>query len=172
MERPLTPRFEADRIASRVSDVAARLDAEFGEDPVLLISVLKGSAFFLSDLARSMRAPLACEYISVRRDEGPAEILHIDFSTGFQVRDRPVVLLKDVVNTGVIETYLSEQLRAAGARLVRIAAIVDKPIERRTDLAVDYALFTSETGTFVGYGMDLGGRHGNLPYVAEAPAEQ
>jgi hypoxanthine phosphoribosyltransferase len=82
------------------------------------------------------------------------------------------VLLKDVVNTGVIETYLSDQLRGGGAESVRIAAIVDKPHERKTDLAVDYALFTSEGGTFVGYGMEHRGRWGNLPYVGEIPAGQ
>ena len=119
-----------------------------------------------------MQAPLALEYISVRRVEGSSEILQIDFATGFDVAGKPVVLLKDVVNTGVIETYLSDQLRAGGVESVRIAAIIDKPHERKTDLAVDYPLFTSEGGTFVGYGMEYRGRYGSLPYVAEIATGQ
>jgi hypoxanthine phosphoribosyltransferase len=167
----LERRFEAERIAARIAEVARRLDEDFRDRPPVLLSILKGAAFFAADLSRQMKAALTLEYISVRRGEG-SEILQIDFATGFSVAGRPVVLLKDVVNTGVIETYLSDQLRGSGVESVRIAAIVDKPHERKTDLAVDYPLFTSEGGTFVGYGMEYRGRFGNLPYVAEISAEQ
>jgi len=164
-------RFEADRIAARIGEVARRLDEDFRDRPLVLLAILKGAALFAADLSRRLTVPLTLEYISVRRAEG-SEILQIDFATGFEITGRPVVLSKDVVNTGVIETYLSDQLRGGGAESVRIAAIVDKPHERKTDLAVDYALFTSEGGTFVGYGMEHRGRWGNLPYVGEIPAGQ
>src|SRR4029077_4553293 len=146
-----------------------RLDEDFQGRPVVLLSILKGAALFTADLARQVRTPAALEYISVRRAEGD-EILQIDFATQFDLAGKAVVLLKDVVNTGVIETYLSDQLRGSGVESVRIAAIVDKPHERKTDLAVDYPLFTSEGGTFVGYGMEYHGRWGHLPYVGEIPA--
>ena len=164
-------RFEADRIAARVAEIARRLDEDFRGRSLVLLSILKGAAFFAADLSRRLTIPLRLEYISVRRAEGE-EILQIDFATGFDVAGRAVVLVKDVVNTGVIETYLSDQLRGGGAESVRIAAIVDKPHERKTDLAVDYALFTSEGGTFLGYGMEYRGGFGNLPFVAEiAPGQ-
>jgi hypoxanthine phosphoribosyltransferase len=164
-------RFEAERIAARVAEVARRLDEDFQGRPVVLLSILKGAALFTADLARQVRTPAALEYISVRRAEGD-EILQIDFATKFDLSGKAVVLLKDVVNTGVIETYLSDQLRGSGVESVRIAAIVDKPHERRTDLTVDYPLFTSEGGTFVGYGMEYKGLYGNLPYVAEIASGQ
>ena len=164
-------RFEAERIAARVAEVAKRLDDDFRGRPVVLLSILKGAALFTADLARQVRTPAALEYISVRRAEGD-EILQIDFATKFDLAGKAVVLLKDVVNTGVIETYLSDQLRGSGVESVRIAAIVDKPHERRTDLTVDYPLFTSEGGTFVGYGMEYRGLYGNLPYVAEIASGQ
>jgi len=168
----LERRFEAERIAARIGEVARRLDEDFRDRSVVLLSILKGGAFFAADLARRMQTALALEYINVRRAEGTDEILQIDFATGFDVAGKPVVLLKDVVNTGVIETYLSTQLNAGGVESVRIAAIIDKPHERKTDLAVDYPLFTSEGGTFVGYGMEYRGRYGNLPYVAEIASGQ
>ena len=164
-------RFEAERIAARVAEVAKRLDDDFRGRPVVLLSILKGAALFTADLARQIRTPAALEYISVRRAEGD-EILQIDFATKFDLSGKAVVLLKDVVNTGVIETYLSDQFRGGGVESVRIAAIVDKPHERRTDLTVDYPLFTSEGGTFVGYGMEYKGLYGNLPYVAEIASGQ
>src|SRR5690242_19081006 len=117
METPaFEKRFDADRIAARVEEVARRLDEDFRDDPVVLLSILKGAAFFAADLARRMRSGISIEYISVRRAEGSDPILQIDFVTGFSLRGRPVVLLKDVVNTVVIETYLSDQLRAAGVQ--------------------------------------------------------
>ena len=164
-------RFEAERIAARIAEVARRLDEDFRGRPVVLLSILKGAALFTADLARQIRTPAALEYISVRRAEGE-EILQIDFATKFDLSGKAVVLLKDVVNTGVIETYLSDQFRGGGVESVRIAAIVDKPHERRTDLTVDYPLFTSEGGTFVGYGMEYKGLYGNLPYVAEIASGQ
>jgi hypoxanthine phosphoribosyltransferase len=168
---PFERRFEVERIAARIAEVARRLDEDFRDEPLVILSILKGAAFFAADLARQMRTPVSLEYINVRRAEGD-EILQIDFATGFDVTGKPVVLLKDVVNTGVIETYLSDQLRGGGVRSIRFAAIVDKPHERKTDLAVDYPLFTSEGGTFVGYGMEYRGRYASLPYVAEVSPGQ
>lgn len=165
-------RFDADRIAARVAEVAKRLDEDFRNQGAVLLSILKGAAFFGADLARRMSSPVSVEYVSVRRAEASDEILQIDFQTGFTLAGRPVVLLKDVVNTGVIETYLSDQLHATGVGTLKIAAIVDKPHERKTDLSVDYPLFTSDGGTFVGYGMEYQGRYGNLPYVAEIAGGQ
>jgi hypoxanthine phosphoribosyltransferase len=165
-------RFDAAAISARVSEIAGRIDADFRGRALVLLSILKGGALLSADLSRRLATPLSLEYINVRRAGGEDEILQIDFATGFDAAGKPVVLVKDVVNTGVIETYLSDQLRGRGVESIRIAAIIDKPHERKTELSVDYPLFTSQGGTFVGYGMEYKGRFGNLPYVAEIPAGQ
>ena len=163
----LEKRFESDRIAARVGEVATELDRRYRDQPLALVCVLKGAAFFLADLARRMRIPVACEYISVRREEAGGEILQIDFSTDFQATGRPIVLLKDVVYSGVVESYLAEHLRAKGAASVDLAAIIDKPRERKVAVSVDYPLFSAEAGLFAGYGMAHAGEWANLPYLAE-----
>jgi hypoxanthine phosphoribosyltransferase len=165
-------RHDAASIAARVAKVAAKLDKELAGQPLALLGVLKGSSFFLSDLARQMTNPVTCEFINVRRAEGSDEIVQIDFATGFTVRDRPVLLLKDVVSFGVIENYLIDHLRDDGAAGVRLAAIVDKPRDRRAEIAVDHSLFQGDAGILVGYGMDYHGRFAQLPYIAEVFAEQ
>lgn len=167
----LEPRWEAERIAARIAEIAAAIDEERRDVPLVLIGILKGASFFLADLARRVSSPVGCEYINVRREGGSDEILQIDFFTGFSVAGRSLLLLKDVVNTGVIETYLIEQLRAEGAAEVRLAAIVDKRAERTTAIRADFALFTAERGVFAGYGMEYGGHFGNLPYVAEVAGD-
>lgn len=167
----LEPRYDPEQIAGRVREVAAELDRDFSANPPALVSVLKGSSFLLADLARKMTVPLACEFIAVSRQEGSDTILQIDFATGFPIANRPVVLLKDIVHSGVLESYLMTQIAAAGASIVRLVSIVDKEPERTTDLKVDYTLFSAERGRFVGYGMDQGGRYAHLPYIAEVYAE-
>ncbi len=159
-------RYQADQIARRVSEVASLLCNEFPRGDLVLISILKGSSFFLGDLARCMAVPVACEYISVRREQG-SQVLQIDFRTDFDIQGRPALLLKDVVSTGVIENYLIGHLRSQGASLVRLASIIDRTDQRTTDVVVDYSLFAVPGGLFAGYGMEYQGRHAQLPYIAE-----
>lgn len=170
-EGRLERRYDAGEIAARVAEVAAELDRKFRDQPVALIGVLKGAAFFLADLSRRMAIPAACEYISVRREEG-GDILQIDFTSDFAAAGRPIVLLKDVVYSGVVETYLIDHLRAQGAGSIALAAILDKPRERKAPVTVDFPLFTTEGGTFAGYGMACGGRWANLPYLGEVVGGQ
>jgi hypoxanthine phosphoribosyltransferase len=163
----LERRYEADAIAARVAEVAAALDRDFGNRHLVLISILKGSSFLLADLARRIDSPVACEYISVRREEDSDQVLQIDFRTEFAMGTRPILLLKDVVGTGVIESYLIDHLEAQGASSIKLAAIIDKPEERTTDVVVDYPLFSAPHGVFAGYGMEFQGRHAQLPYIVE-----
>jgi hypoxanthine phosphoribosyltransferase len=162
----LETRYEADRITGRVRELAAHLDGLYANDPPVLVAVLKGASFLLADVARQMNGPLACEYIAVSR-QAEAEILQIDFATAFPIANRSIVLLKDVVHTGVVETYLMTHLTAAGAASIRLVSIVDKKPDRTTDVVVDFALFSSDRGRFVGYGMEHAGRYAHLPYIAE-----
>jgi hypoxanthine phosphoribosyltransferase len=161
----LETRWDAASIRDRVVQVAEAIDRSPERDGLVLVSVLKGASFFLADLARRLHTPAGCEYISVRR--GGNEILQIDFSTDFSVQGRPVLLLKDVVHSGVIETYLAEKLDEGGAASVRVAAIIDKPQDRRTPVAVEHALFSAATGVFAGYGMEYEGRHSQRPDIVE-----
>jgi hypoxanthine phosphoribosyltransferase len=169
----LERRYEARLIAERVEAVAGAIDRDVRDRPLMLVSILKGSAFFMADLARKMRGPFSCEFLHVRRVEGAHDILQIDFTTGFAVRGKHVILLKDVVHTGVIETYLTDHLRGDEAASLRLAAIVDKPLNRKTNVSVDFSLFSSESDAlYAGYGMEHEGLHAHLPDIHEVVAEQ
>lgn len=162
--------FSAEEIHRRVRELGQRLDRELPGDP-LLVSLLGGSVIFLADLVRAIPRPVRYEFIHVEATgsgEGPRS-LH--FPVPFAVAGESVVLLKDVVTTGITEVYLVDQLRNQGAREVKLAALVDIPGERRTDVEPDYAVLTAERpGRLVGYGLKHRGRHGNLPYVGRLAA--
>lgn len=167
MTAPITVVHDEAEIRRRVAELGRRLDSELaGQDP-LVLSLIGGSLMLLADLLRAVEAPLRfelihVEYAAANRDD----TLLIHFPMPVDVAGQSVLLLKDVVTTGVIETYLGNELRERGARAVRLAALIDVPSERKTELAVDFALFTEERpGSFVGYGLKRHGRHGNLPFL-------
>ncbi len=166
-----SPKYHAEEIERRVDDIARRIATDYRGRELVLVAILKGAIFFLSDLSRKLTVPHRFEFINVvRREGGGHESTEIDFTTPLAIEGRHVVILKDVVNTGVIETYLTEQLQNDRPVSIRFAAIADKPQERRSSVLVDYSLFTvAEEGHLVGYGMEHDGAYAHLPYVALLP---
>ena len=168
-EQPnLILRHTEQEIASRVGEIAQRVTRDYEDRPLVLLSLLKGSALFLADLCRRIPRAHGYEFINVtRRDIEGKESVEIDFSTPLSLAGKEVVVLKDVVNTGVIETYLMNQLRGDDPASIRFAAIVDRPHERRSSILVDYVLFSStDRDHLVGYGMEYNGLYGHLPHIA------
>lgn len=166
-ELHIEPVFTRDEIARRIFDLGERLAAELPPDP-LLVSLLGGSVIFLADLVRAIDRPLRYEFIHVDSSGGGDgdSPLDLHYPIPFSVAGDSVLLLKDVVHSGVTETYLIEQLRDQGAEQVRLAALIDIPGERKTALETDYRVFDAErSGKLVGYGLKHDGGHGNLPFI-------
>jgi hypoxanthine phosphoribosyltransferase len=169
----LERRYESRLIADRVEAVAGAIDRDFKDRPLAVVSILKGAAVFMADLTRKMKGPFACEYLHVRRAAADGDIMQIDFTTGFSVKGRHVLLLKDVVHTGITENYLMEHLTDGGAASLRLAAIIDRPLDRKANVPVDFSLFSSESEElYAGYGMEHDGLHAHLPDIYEVLAEQ
>lgn len=161
--------FSASRIARRVTRLAKEIRKDAGRKPVFIIGILKGTAVFLSDLLRRIEGDVAYGFIDEIRDMSDTQIaqaLEIDFLSHFEISGRQVYLLKDVVSTGVIESYLLGQLRQHNPADLKLVALLDRPALRTIDLKVDYTAFEVDDGVFVGYGLELDGVHGNLPFIA------
>jgi hypoxanthine phosphoribosyltransferase len=159
--------FDADTVRANVRDLGRRLGEELsGEDP-LLVALLGGSVIFLADLVRAVETPVRFEFIQVGSGEGSDPgVVEIRYPLPLDIAGQSVVVLKDVVTSGITEPYLEQQLRDHGAREVRFAALIDIPDERKTAFEVSYAAFrTGRQGLLVGYGLKHERRWGNLPYV-------
>jgi hypoxanthine phosphoribosyltransferase len=162
------PVFTAEAIAARVSELAAAIRADSGNEEVFFLCILKGASIFLADLLRSVTGDVSYGFIDVIRDaEGnsTADALEIDFLSFTDIRGRHVFVLKDVVNTGVIENYLLSQLRQHAPASLRLVALLDRPDSRTVDVTADFSAFTITDGTFAGYGLEHQRRFGNLPYI-------
>ncbi len=160
--------YDAQTIEKKVSSLGQRLEADHADSDPLLISIVGGSVVFLADLVRSIKKPIRYEFVQVHYSSSSraGEILEIHYPISLAVERQPLVVVKDVVTTGVIENYLTNQFLQRGAQQVRFAALIDVPEERKSDFSPDYGLFTPKrAGTFVGYGLKVDGRYGNLPYL-------
>ena len=160
--------YDAVTIEKKVAALGQRLQTDYaGRDPVL-VSILGGSVVFLADLLRAVQMPIRYETVQVQYSSSDTEdsVLEIQFPIPLTVQDQSLNVLKDVIATGVTETYLASQFQELGARDVRFVALIDLPEQRKSDIGVDYQLFTpKKSGVFVGYGLKLDGRYGSLPYL-------
>ncbi len=158
--------YTAEEIEARVSELAARITEDYSGRDVALVGILKGAAFLLADLARHIRMPLHFEFVDVTASRGErGEVVSLTYATHFNLKGRHVLILKDVLHTGVTENYLITHLTQLEPASIDILALVDKPQLRSVNLAARYSLFTDiPEGYLVGYG--LGGdsdEHVNRP---------
>ncbi len=160
--------FDEDTIKRRIKEVGAQIRQSAGDGDLLLIGILKGSSVFLADLVRAIPGRVHYEWVNVIYDVTDTEIAEateIDFLTQFPMDDQRVFVLKDIVTSGVIETYLLTQFRERRPASMRLVALIDCPEARTVELECDFPVFTSDRGRFVGYGLEFERESGNLPYV-------
>jgi hypoxanthine phosphoribosyltransferase len=162
-------RFSRRQIAGRIARLGKTIRKDAGKgSAIFLIGILNGTAVFLSDLLRAIPGEVGYSFIDVIRDMSDTEIaeaMQIDFLSHVDIKDRNVYVIKDVVSTGVIETWLLGQLRQHGPASLKLVALLDRADLRTVDLRVDYALFEAHGADYVGYGLERGGRFGNLPFI-------
>jgi len=155
-------------IQRRVRDIAADIARDHPQG-VHLIAVLKGAFVFLSDLARALTVPCSLDFMAVSSygkstsSSGQVQLLK-DLESGLEGRD--VVIVEDIVDTGLTLSYLQEILRARSPRSLRTACLLSKPSRRQTDVKVEYVGFTIEDKFVIGYGLDFAEQYRNLPYIA------
>jgi hypoxanthine phosphoribosyltransferase len=157
----------ADAIARRVHELAADVRRDH-PDGVHLVCVLKGAFVFTADLARAIGDRTTIDFMAVSSygngsvSSGQVQVLK-DLSSGIEGRD--VVIVEDIVDTGLTLTYLQNILRARSPRYLRTACLLSKPSRRKVDVQVDYVGFTIEDRFVVGYGLDFAEQHRTLPFI-------
>jgi hypoxanthine phosphoribosyltransferase len=156
------------QIQKRVAELAAEIRRDCPDD-VHLVAVLKGAFMFLSDLVRHMSGAVTLDFMAVssyakaKSSSGEVRMLK-DLDSGLAGRN--VIIVEDIVDTGLTLTYLQEILRARDPRSLRTACLLSKPSRRQVDVAVEYVGFTIEDRFVVGYGLDYAEQYRNLPHIA------
>jgi hypoxanthine phosphoribosyltransferase len=160
------------QVRARVKELAAQIRRDF-PDGLHLIAVLKGAFVFLSDLVRHMDGDVSLDFMAVSSyakgttTSGEVRLLK-DLDTTLDGRN--VVIVEDIVDTGLTLTYLQEILRARGPKALRTACLLSKPSRRQVDVKVEYIGFEIEDRFVVGYGLDYAEQYRNLPYIGVVSA--
>jgi hypoxanthine phosphoribosyltransferase len=157
------------QIRERIVELAEEIRRDHGPGtPIHFVAVLKGAFIFLADLVRQMKGEVTCDFIALSsygagtQSSGEVRLLK-DLDRGLEGRD--VVIVEDIVDTGLTLAYLQEILRAREPHSLRTACLLSKPSRRKVDVSVDYVGFTIEDRFVVGYGLDVDERYRHLPDI-------
>ena len=159
----------ADRLQGRVTELAEAVSADYAGNDLVVIGVLKGAIFFIADLVRQLTVPCELDFMAVSsygsstHSSGVVRILKdLDAS----IAGRHVLLVEDVVDSGLTISYLMKNLASREPASLEICALLTKPGHRRLSLPTRYVGFELPDVFVIGYGLDHGERHRNLPYIA------
>ena len=155
-------------IASRVAEIAHAISNDYKDRDLILIGILKGAFVFLADLIRHISIPVKVDFMCVSsygRSTSSSGRVKIIKDVDLDLKNKDVVIVEDIVDTGITLTHLVAHLKSSGAASVRICALIDKQERRQTEIVADYVCHSVEKGFLVGYGLDYAEFHRNLPEV-------
>jgi hypoxanthine phosphoribosyltransferase len=160
--------IDHEELAARIADLAREIRRDFPAGQLHFVCVLKGAFLFLGDLIRAMEGDVTIDFMACSSygagTSSTGEVrLSKDLDSGLEGRD--VIIVEDIVDTGLTLHYLQEILLARGPRSLRTACLLSKPSRRKIDVKVDYIGFTIEDRFVVGYGLDYAEQYRNLPYI-------
>src|SRR5436190_3998090 len=163
----------ADRIQQRIGELAQQIQADYHGRPVTIVGVLTGSLMFLADLVRHLDLPLRIGLIQASSYRGAVTApgqLYVQPELIPDVRNRHVLLLDDILDTGQTLSYLADHIRGLGAASLRVAVLLRKRGRQKVPFEPDYCGFDIPDAFVVGYGLDFNDEYRQLPYIAVLPA--
>ena len=159
----------AEELSRRVAELGVEVSRDYAETDLVLIGVLKGAVFFLSDLMRSITIPCEVDFMAVASYGSATDssgVVRILKDLDAAIADRDVLIVEDIVDSGLTLQYLLRNLGARDPRSLEVCALLTKPERRKVDLPTRYIGFEIPDKFVVGYGLDYAERHRNLPFVA------
>ncbi len=167
----LEPMFTAEQIAARVAELGAQITGDYAADgvrDVVVVGVLKGSVIFLADLVRKLDLDVRIELLGVSSYEGSESTGSVRITSDLRadISGRHVLLVEDIVDTGLTLEYLRRVLDVRGPASLKVASLLDKPSRRKVTVDADYTGFTIPDRFVIGYGLDYDQRYRQLPYIA------
>ena len=158
-----------EQLAARVRELGAKITEDYAGEQVLLVGILKGSVLFMADLMREIDLDVSIDFMCVSsygsstKSSGVVRIVK-DLDT--PIEGKNVIIVEDIIDTGLTLDYLKNYLTGKHPRSLRICSILDKPSRRKVDIRGDYIGFEVEDKYIVGYGLDMDQRFRHLPYIS------
>ena len=158
-----------EELKRRIAEMGRQITQEYHGELLTIVGILKGASIFFADLARSIDLPLQMDFMSVSSygtEATSSGVVKIIKDLDADVTGRHILLVEDIIDTGITLAYLRDYLSNRGAKSVKICTLLDKPSHREQAVKVDYIGFTMPDEFIIGYGIDYAENYRNLPYVA------
>jgi hypoxanthine phosphoribosyltransferase len=167
------PLFTSEEIQRKIHELGSRISSDYADKDLLVVGVLKGALFFMSDLLRSLRISVCMDFMHVTsassKEKHPVLLL-ADMKQ--DIKGKHVLLVEDIMDSGVTIDYLKKMLLDRQPESLKVCVLLDKPDRRQVQIEADYAGFRIPNKYVVGYGLDYRDRYRNLPYIAVLPLEE
>ncbi|MCC6901826.1 MAG: hypoxanthine phosphoribosyltransferase [Polyangiaceae bacterium] len=160
--------YTPEQIQARIRELGAQITRDYRNRPLVLLCVLKGSFMFAADLARAIDLPLRVEFLGVQSygdDTTSSGVVQITLDLARPVDAEDVLIVEDIVDTGLTLDYLMHQIQARNAASVKICALLHKPARTKKQVSIDYLGFTIDDVFVVGYGLDWAQKYRNVPEI-------
>jgi hypoxanthine phosphoribosyltransferase len=164
----LVPILTKEAIHEKIVQIAAQISADYAGKDLMLIGILKGAFIFLSDLARHLSLPAQIDFVrasSYGNTTASSGTISLSYETEIDVRNRHLLLVEDIVDTGLTISHLRDYFLSKEPASLKICALIDKHERREVDVRVDYACHTTQEGFLVGYGLDYAENYRGLPGI-------
>ncbi|NLI82677.1 MAG: hypoxanthine phosphoribosyltransferase [Deltaproteobacteria bacterium] len=169
-EYQLVPVVSSETLQETVRDLARRINQDYEGKSLTVVGILKGAFIFLSDLVRQLTVPVQIDFVRLasygQSAETSGEVV-ITKDVELPVEGRHVLVVEDIVDTGITLAWYLEHLKEAHPESVKVCALIDKRERRQVEISLDYTGICMEKGFLVGYGLDYSENHRNLPAICE-----
>src|SRR3954454_15501448 len=166
---------QPDELRSRVRELGRQISADYAGRDLLLIGVLKGAVFFLSDLMRHIEIPVEVDFMAVASygsEAASSGVVRILKDLDMPIEGREVLIVEDIIDSGLTLQYLMRNLGARNPASLEVCALLTKPERRKVELPIRFVGFEIPDRFAIGYGLDHAERYRNLPYVAALAMEE
>ncbi|MCR4945066.1 MAG: hypoxanthine phosphoribosyltransferase [Clostridium sp.] len=166
--------FSEERILKKVKEMGAKISEDYAGKDLIVVGVLKGSVLFTSDLLKNIDIPCEIDFMAVSSYGNATEssgVVRILKDLDHNIEGKDVLIVEDIVDSGITLAYLSKYLKARRANSIEIATLLNKPSRRKTDIHVKYIGFEVPDEFIVGYGIDYAEKYRNLPFIGTLKPE-
>lgn len=175
MADKITIMYTEEEVNKRIAELGAEISREYEGRSITMICILKGAAAFACELAKRITVPVEMEYMrcsSYGNETESSGVVKIDLDLDRPIREKNILVVEDIIDTGRTMHYLIEVLKSRGPAEVKLCTLLDKPDRRVTEVNIDYTGFVIPDKFIVGYGLDYAQKYRNLPYIGEVEPEE
>lgn len=163
-----------EEIAKKVKELGEQISKDYKGKDLMLVGILKGAVIFMSDLARNIDIPISMDFMAVSsygQSSKSTGIVRLIKDLDSSIKNKDILIVEDIIDTGLTLDYLTDNLSKRGANSVKICTLLDKPERRKVDIPVDYFGFIVPDEFIVGYGIDYAQKYRNLSFIASLKEE-